>query len=270
MIKGELIVESAAKIILLFFIYSFLGWVCETFYCSIGKRKFVNRGFLNGPICPVYGFGALLVVYLLEPFLKFNIFVIFIAGMIATSVLEYITGFLLEKLFHLKWWDYSTYRFNINGRVCLKNSLMFGALSVALTYFIHPHVTGLIDITSPAVSVALSAALLMITAADMIITVRSTLQIRAHIENLEKIRDQAKIYSEQLKIYMEDSADIKREEVRRSVELLKIKLNDIVSKAMAFKSKKLLHRRLISAFPNIGDTAEQIKQDIKTRFNTGK
>ena len=258
--------NEAAKIIILFFVYSFFGWVCETFYCSVGKRKFVNRGFLNGPLCPVYGFGALLVVYLLEPFLKFNVFVIFIAGMVATSVLEYITGFLLEKLFHLKWWDYSTYKFNINGRVCLKNSLMFGALSVALTYFIHPFISGIVGRLSFEVSVASAAVLLALTAVDLIVTVRNTLQIKANMENLRDMLEQAKTYSEQLKVYMADSADIKREDVRRSVELIKIKLNNIADKVMAQKSKKLLHRRIISAFPNISSVTEQIKDDIKNRL----
>lgn len=92
--------------ILLFFIYSFLGWVCETVYCSVGSRHFVNRGFLNGPLCPVYGFGALIVVFAMQPFSK-NIVLTFLAGMILTSALEYITGWLLEMLFHLKLWDYS-------------------------------------------------------------------------------------------------------------------------------------------------------------------
>ena len=77
--------------ILLFFIYSFLGWVCETIYCSVGSRHFVNRGFLNGPLCPVYGFGALIVVFAMQPFSK-NIVLTFLAGMILTSALEYITG----------------------------------------------------------------------------------------------------------------------------------------------------------------------------------
>ena len=123
--------------ILLFFIYSFLGWVCETVYCSIGGRRFVNRGFLNGPLCPVYGFGALIVVWAMQPFYK-SVLLTFVAGVVLTSILEYITGWLLETLFHLKLWDYSERFLNINGRVCLKNSLMFGILAVVTVFYIHP------------------------------------------------------------------------------------------------------------------------------------
>ena len=97
------------RVFLLFLCYSFLGWACETVYCSIGKRKFVNRGFLNGPLCPVYGFGALAVLYFLRP-VSDNIPLLFVSGMVLTSVIEYITGYLLEKLFATKWWDYSSRR----------------------------------------------------------------------------------------------------------------------------------------------------------------
>ena len=132
--------ESLACL-LLFLCYSFLGWACETVYCSIGKRKFVNRGFLNGPLCPVYGFGALAVLYFLRP-VSDNIPLLFVSGMVLTSVIEYITGYLLEKLFATKWWDYSSRRFNIHGRVCLRNSLMFGALSVVAVRVIDPVIRG--------------------------------------------------------------------------------------------------------------------------------
>ena len=112
-----------------FVAYSFLGWCCETTYCSIGAGHFINRGFLSGPVCPVYGFGAMAVILLLEP-VKNSAALVFLLGMAVASVLEYITGWLLETLFHTKWWDYSTYRFNIHGRVCLRNSLMLDRKSV--------------------------------------------------------------------------------------------------------------------------------------------
>ena len=104
--------------ILCFFAYSFLGWVCECIYCSIPAKKFINRGFLEGPYCPIYGCGAMLVIYLLTPFAAKPL-LLFVAGILVTSALEYITSWLMEMFFHTKWWDYSTYPFNINGRICL-------------------------------------------------------------------------------------------------------------------------------------------------------
>lgn len=123
--------------ILYFFIYSFLGWVCECLYCGIPAGHFVNRGFLEGPYCPIYGCGALIVLYVLTPFANQWV-LLFVAGMVLTSVLEYITSYVMEKLFHSKWWDYSQRRFNIHGRVCLRNSLMFGVMGIVVVRFVHP------------------------------------------------------------------------------------------------------------------------------------
>ncbi|CDG01729.1 Putative membrane protein [Clostridium chauvoei JF4335] len=126
-----------------FYIYSFLGWICETIYCSIPAKKFVKRGMIKGPICPIYGFGALFVITLLDKY-RGNIFIIFILGLIMTSILEFFTSFCLEKVFNRKWWDYSKNKLNIKGRVCLLNSTMFGSLSVCLIEFIHPMISMII------------------------------------------------------------------------------------------------------------------------------
>ena len=117
--------------ILYFFIYSFLGWVCECIYCGVPAKKFINRGFLAGPYCPIYGCGALAVIYTLTPFSD-NVVILFGMGVIVTSALEYITSYMMEKLFHTKWWDYSKHPFNIHGRICLKNSVWIDGTSCIL------------------------------------------------------------------------------------------------------------------------------------------
>lgn len=122
-----------------FIVYSVAGWLCEDVYVGIGKRKFVNRGFLYGPYCPIYGCGALIVLYPLM-LLGDHPVLVFFGGMILTSALEYFTSWLMEKLFHEKWWDYSTYKFNINGRVCLLNSTLFGLMSLVVVFGIQPFV----------------------------------------------------------------------------------------------------------------------------------
>lgn len=130
--------------ILYFFTYSFLGWIAECIYCGIPAKKFINRGFLAGPYCPIYGCGAMVVIHLLQPWSD-NPLMIFLIGIVLTSTLEYLTSFLMEKLFHTKWWDYSKYPFNLHGRVCLKNSLLFGILVLAVFYLVHPGVIDLVD-----------------------------------------------------------------------------------------------------------------------------
>lgn len=122
---------------LYFIIYSFLGWVCECIYCSIPVKHFINRGFLSGPYCPIYGLGATAVIYMLSPFLAQPL-LLFIFGVLITSVLEYVTSWIMEALFQTKWWDYSTYFANLHGRICLKNSTLFGILVMVVMYGIHP------------------------------------------------------------------------------------------------------------------------------------
>lgn len=129
---------------LYFMIYSFLGWICECIYCSIPAKKLINRGFLSGPYCPIYGFGATAVILALEPVL-YQPILLFGCGILVTSALEYITSWAMEALFHTKWWDYSTYFANINGRVCLKNSLLFGILVMVVMYGIHPIINDFIQ-----------------------------------------------------------------------------------------------------------------------------
>lgn len=127
------------KIIIMFMLYSVIGWISEMIYCYIYDRSFTNRGFLCGPLCPIYACGALFIVFTLSNF-KYNPVIIFFLGMIGCSIIEYLTSFLMEKLFNAKWWDYSNYKYNIKGRICLLNSIIFGIGSVIIIYLIQPMV----------------------------------------------------------------------------------------------------------------------------------
>ena len=127
------------KIIIMLILYSVIGWISEMIYCYIYDKSFTNRGFLCGPLCPIYGFGSLFIVFLLSKF-KYNPLLIFILGMIGCTIIEYITSYLMEKLFDSKWWDYSNYKYNIKGRICLLNSLIFGIGSIIIIYIIQPMV----------------------------------------------------------------------------------------------------------------------------------
>lgn len=121
---------------LCFMLYGFIGWAYECVFYSLQQRRFVNSGFLNGCICPVYGIGALLILILLGG-IK-NTVSLFFAGIFVTGVLEYFTSWFLEEMFHKRWWDYTGWPFNINGRVCLLGALAFGTMTVLLVKGIHP------------------------------------------------------------------------------------------------------------------------------------
>lgn len=127
------------RVVLLFFIYSFVGWLWETVYCSIKAKHFVYRGFLVGPITPIYGFGILGVLYFIEPF-QSNLVLLYVLSTVLVTILEYLTSFGLEKLFHATWWDYHNVPLNINGRVALPVSLFWGVGCVLIVKVIHPHI----------------------------------------------------------------------------------------------------------------------------------
>lgn len=119
-----------------FYFYCFLGWVWETCYVSVLKARWVNRGFMRGPFLPIYGSGAIVVLIFTLPF-RTNAVLVFFAGMISATILEYFTGVAMEKLFHVRYWDYSNQRLNLNGHICVTSSLAWGAFSVILTLYGH-------------------------------------------------------------------------------------------------------------------------------------
>ena len=218
--------QAFVSIFLSFCVYSFLGWVCETVYCSVGRRRFVNRGFLNGPVCPVYGFGALAVLYLLAPFSRQPI-LLFFSAMLLTSLLEYITGFLLEKLFHTRWWDYSAYPFNLHGRVCLRNSLLFGLIALVAVLFIDPAVQrGLRRLPARAafaLALLLGAAFLV----DTVLSVRSALALSKKAEQLAalcaELREKSEAYRDALREALAqhtEEAEALREAIRERLDAL--------------------------------------------------
>ena len=129
------------NLVILFFVYSAIGWTIETIYCSAGNKKFINRGFLYGPLCPIYGAGALLlevfVIPLREPFEK-RWWLVILVGVILANTLEYITSYVMEKLFNARWWDYSENSLNLHGRICFKHSCYWALFTIIYVYLISP------------------------------------------------------------------------------------------------------------------------------------
>lgn len=167
------------RVLALWLIYGFFGFIVETLYVSFGQKKFVQRGFLAGPIIPIYAFGALIILYFLEPFHD-NVFLVFLIGMSLSSVLEYFGAFIMETLFHIKLWDYSTYKYNLQGRICLKNSILFGILAVMLIEWINPMVTNVLSNINFNTLEYIVIILMLITAVDFIFSVLTVLNIKQY------------------------------------------------------------------------------------------
>jgi uncharacterized membrane protein len=185
---------------LLFILYSFIGWCGETVYCSIGQRKLCEkRGFLNGFLCPIYGHGALLVLCALRGGCASPVLT-FLFGLLLTSAVEYVTSCVMERLFHMRWWDYSHYRFQLNGRVCLLNSTLFGLACVFLCHYAHPRAMVLINaMIRRGSAIPLALLIFVVYAVDIVISVRSAIQIGSRLEKLHALQEELQHKLEELK-----------------------------------------------------------------------
>lgn len=174
------------KTYLLFMIYSYVGWLYETILCSVLERQLVNRGFLYGPYCPIYGFGAILIILLLSNYAQ-NVLSLFVLSSVLATIFEYMSSYILEKLFNERWWDYSNMRFNINGRVCLEGALIFGALSVIFVYYIHPLSMRLLQRVPPMALKLIAGILFVVFLADVIVSVSVVLDVNRTVAEIQQV-----------------------------------------------------------------------------------
>ena len=175
--------------VLVFFAYCFLGWCFESAVVSTQQRRWVNRGFLHGPMLPIYGFGATLLLHISLPLERYPA-ALFLASMAAATVFEYAVGAAMEKLFRVKYWDYSSHRFQLHGRICLQSSLCWGFLGLILTRLIHRPVDAAVTLLPTAAAAVLAAVIGALFAADVCRSVRAALDLAKLLEELDELREQ--------------------------------------------------------------------------------
>lgn len=243
-------------IYILFWLYSFLGWLMETTLVSLQSKKFINRGFFMGPYCPIYGTGGVLLL-VLSPY-KDSPFLVFILSIIICSVVEYLTSYILEMIYKVRWWDYSNRMFNLNGRVCLFNSICFGLLGMLMVSYLNPVFLNLITSLSDTILTIIALIILIITLIDMSITFSIMFDIRKTIINL-KDKTITSIFKKN-----QDNT----EEVSKRVKSI-------------LKEKSIIHKHLSNAFSNLkvyknnffAKTEELLKrkreQKLETKFIIG-
>lgn len=244
-----------AKIILYFIIYSFLGWCLESIYKTIAFRKPTNSGFLYGPFCPMYGIGAILMIAI-GSFSK-NIIVVFFTAFIVFSLWEYIVGVILEKLFKTKYWDYSHLKFNIQGRVCLKNSIYWGALGVILIFVIQPFFEKLANAIPMNILIYIDSILCLAILVDTSITVYRIMFIDKKIRQVFEIGENIKEKLAELK-----NADIIEKTYKENAQKF---INDLKIRQAILKFK--LYKRIVrlrKAFPDMN--SENITRFMKQKI----
>ena len=179
---------SIAQLMGLFLIYSFLGWCVEVSFVAVTLGQVVNRGFLNGPVCPIYGVGMLVVLLVLEPVSQ-HLLLLFLGGMLLCSLVELAGGWILEKVFHTRWWDYSNQPFNLGGYICLGFSLMWGLAVTFAVRLIHPLIMGFLAWIPHTLGIVLGTVCYILLAADMVMTLITIIGMRKRLGELERLAD---------------------------------------------------------------------------------
>lgn len=202
--------------ILLFFIYAFVGWIIEVIYTKITTKAWVNRGFLIGPLCPIYGFGCIFIITILESYHN-DWFVLCIGSMFICSVLEYFTSYVMEKIFHARWWDYSNRKYNLNGRICLETMLPFAVGGTLIVGIINPFILNIINKIPNNILIIIVMILTITYIIDNILSFKVVLFIKSNVKFLNT-----------------DNT----EEIKRRIKNI-------------FLSKSYPHRRMMKAFPDL-------------------
>lgn len=210
------------EVVSLFFIYAFIGWCVEVIYVGLDEGHFVNRGFLSGPYCPIYGFGVLFVVCLLSP-IKNNLLLLFIGSMFLTTLLEYLTGLVLEKIFKQKWWDYSDVPFNIQGYVCPKFAVFWGLGCMFVVRILHPHIMTAVHWLNRPVGKMTLVAMFSIFVLDFFAAVDMALDKRRDIVALERVAKSVKRVSDGVGKHVYNSASIIADKVEDAKEFVEKK-----------------------------------------------
>ncbi len=223
---------SFSEIALLFFIYSFLGWCVEVAFVAVTAGKVTNRGFLNGPVCPIYGCGMIGVLLALLPVEK-NVWLLFLGGMVICSAVELFGGWILDKIFHMRWWDYSDKKFNIGGYVCLAFSFMWGMAVVFAVKFVHHPIMAVVKKIPFQIQIIIVVVCGAVFVVDMIVTLKNLIGINKSLGQLDKLAESLHTVGDQLKDVVGNSAITVAEKAEEGMEILDEKTADSREKIAA-------------------------------------
>ncbi len=262
-----------------FFLYSFFGWIYESVLVSVKKKTWVNRGFLNGPMIPLYGAGAT-IVYILLGVRTENAVLVFLEGMILASILEYITSFLMERIFHAKWWDYSQNRYNLHGRICVMASLFWGFLSILMTEVLQPLMNQLIANIPRLQGEFAGYFILLVFFTDLTVTVIYALQLDKKVADMQRLREEFTEYvinsklheaTEELRTRLENTQITEWMEGfhgKKYFDEIEARFKSFITKYQKGSEKKsFVQIRLLKAFPSISFiNREYALRDLKDKL----
>lgn len=241
----------------IFIIYAFLGWCSEVAFAAVNKGKFVNRGFLNGPVCPIYGVGMLIVVLCLWN-LRDRPLLLFLGSALLTTALEFVTGFVLERFFHDKWWDYSDMPFNIKGYVCLKFTILWGLAASFIIGAIHRFIYMLIEKTPFVLGAILLAVFSAAFIADFTVTLTALVKLPKKLKAMAEAERALRAVSDKIgenisdtTIAAKEKGEALAEENKPRLEELKAEYEKKKKEFSAMLERNFVQRRIFKAFPNL-------------------
>lgn len=251
-------------------IYACIGWCCEVAFAAAVTGNFVNRGFLNGPICPIYGFGVCIAVMCLKPISE-NLILLFICSSALTSALEFLTGFVLEKIYHERWWDYSDKPLNIKGYICIEFSLLWGAVCAAVIKLVHPVTEYLVALIPTVLGWVLLGIFIGLLLADFIFTVVDLQRFRAAMRIAEKLSSELHNLSDDVGIRIYEGVKTVHEHSEDIKEKLENIKEDFAERAEHFANEAKHHRTEseIGREAAITELKDAISQKLKVGSFTG-
>lgn len=252
--------------ILFFFLYSFIGWIWESCYVSVRKKHWVNRGFMHGPVLPLYGSGALAVL-ICTIGVRDNKVLVFLFGMAAATVLEYMTGAVMERLFHVRYWDYSNQKFNIKGYICVSSSLCWGCFSVLLVEVVHvPFEEMILKIPLTAAGVV-SAVLTVVATIDLTQSFNEAMDMKHILIQLEESREQMRKMQEKLKVISEELSEECRKRSEAFIEEYRQKSREKLSRRELFLER--INEKRQERREQLSLLAERVEQLLHEEFPFG-
>lgn len=260
---------SFSEIALLFFIYSFLGWCVEVAFVAVTAGKVTNRGFLNGPVCPIYGCGMIGVLLALLPVEK-NVWLLFLGGMVICSAVELFGGWILDKIFHMRWWDYSDEKFNIGGYVCLAFSFMWGMAVVFAVKFVHHPIMAVVKKIPFQIQVIIVVVCGVVFVVDMIVTLKNLIGINKSLGQLDKLAESLHTVGDQLKDVVGNSAITVAEKAEEGMEILDEKTADSRERIAGVReeSAERIAKQLKELEEKCDAIMESLQKNVKHRLNT--
>lgn len=239
---------------LYFILYSILGWLVETLYCSVLAHHWVERGFLNGPLCPIYGCGALLMLGGLEPYISHPL-LLFLLSMLGASMMEFVVSWAMEKMFGMRWWDYSDQPYNLQGRVCLLNSTLFGVMGLVLARVVHPKMQYLVALLPDVVCMVAAILAFAALCVDTVLSARAALQLRGRLEHIEEIKQELRKAVHERNLRLEFALQSRLSDLDE----WKQHVDELKGKVTTENVEQLL-RESLAGSPRLGDALDHVRR----------